>query len=155
MVFRHAYAVGYGGCLILLVVKPHLLDNGFHERARIALVVDGKVAAVANLVCLTAQDVGEHRVECSHIEPACLVQPHDFAYAVLHLGCSLVGKGQCQDVPWGKPRLHQICNLVCQHTGFSRAGTRNHQLRTVAVGHRLALAVVKLAEQRLIFTILH
>ena len=45
VVLCHADTMVNRGRLIHLIVKPHLLDDGLHQRAGVALVIDGEVGA--------------------------------------------------------------------------------------------------------------
>ena len=81
-------------------------------------------------------------MERSHIQSLGVVLSDELPNALLHLVGGLVGERQREDVP----RLHslrqQIGDFVGQHAGFARACACNHELRPVAVFHRLSLAVV-------------
>ena len=56
MVLGHRDAVVNRGRFVYLVVKFQFLDNAFHERAGIRLIVDSEVAGISQLFCFDAQD---------------------------------------------------------------------------------------------------
>ena len=143
VVLGHRDAVGDAVGLVHLVVELHLLDDALHQRAGISLVVDGEVGVEADVLGLSPQDAGKHRVEGAHLQPGGTVLPHQAPYAFLHLAGSLVGKRQRQDIPRCHAPLQQVGNLIGQHTRLSRPCTGYHQLWPVAVFHGLPLAIVQ------------
>ena len=48
-----------GGRLVDLLVESHLLDDGLDERARVALVVDGKVVGETYVLSLGSENARE------------------------------------------------------------------------------------------------
>ena len=97
------------------------------------------------MLSLSTQYSGKDRVERAHLQIAGLLLPNQSTNTLLHLASGLIGKGQRQDVP----RLigmisQQIGNLIGQHTGFSRTGTRYYQLWAVTISDGLALSLIQL-----------
>ena len=145
MVFRHRYLVGHRIGLVHLVVELHLADDVLHQRAGIALVVDGEVRLVADGCRLAAQDTCEDAVESAHLQIAGTLVAHQSGDALLHLASRLVGEGQGEDIPRCQiVLLQQIGNLIGEDSRLARARTSYNQLSTVAPFHGLALAVVEL-----------
>lgn len=59
VVLSHRNATVDGGRLVDLLVESHLLDDGLDERARVALVVDGKVVGEAYVLSLGSENARE------------------------------------------------------------------------------------------------
>ena len=144
MVLRHRDTVGHRRRLIHLIVEPHLLDDGLHQRTGIRLVVDGEIRVIAYMLGLGPQDTGEHAVEGTHLQIPRLLLAHQPAYALLHLTGSLVGKRQRENLPGLRSLLQQPGYLIRQHAGLSRSCSRNHQRRPVVIQHSLLLTLIQL-----------
>ena len=99
MVFGHADAVVHGGRLIHFIVEFHFLDNAFHQRARVGLIVDGKVCIIANALGLHSQNARKDGVESTHIDVTSLIFAHKLADTMFHLVGSLISKGERKNVP--------------------------------------------------------
>ena len=99
MVLRHTYSISHGYRLIHLFVEIHFLDDSLDERPGVGLVVYGEVGVITNMTCLCPKDMREYRVECSHIDIACL-WAYDGLDTLFHLLCRLVGECEGKDVPW-------------------------------------------------------
>ena len=135
-----------GGRLVDLLVESHLLDDGLDERARVALVVDGKVVGETYVLSLGSENARENAVESSHIEMLRQFLSHEFADAFFHLSCSLVGKGERHDAPGFHSLLQEVSDLIGKHTGLSRTCTGNHKRRSVNIFHSLALRFVQVVQ---------
>ena len=66
---------------------------------------------------LSTKNTRKNGMERTHLQVACLFQTHQSAYTLFHLAGSLIGEGQCQNIP----RLicmtrQQIGDFVGQHT---------------------------------------
>ena len=122
-----------GGWLIEFVVEPHLLDDELDEGARVALVVDGEIGLEADALGIAAQQARENRVERAHPQLGGDIGSRQRLDALTHLSGCLVGERQRHDAPGLVPLLQQVHDFIGEHTGFARACTGNHQLRSVAV----------------------
>ena len=128
MVFCHRNLVAHAGRLIHLVVEAHLLDDTLHQRTGIALVVDREVGAIPYPLGLGPEDTREDGMERAHLQVDGLMLTYQSGNTLLHLACRLVGKCQGQDIPgFQSYLLHQIGNLIGQHTRFSGACTSNYK----------------------------
>ena len=83
----------------------------------------------------------------AHIDLAGVLVAYKVADAILHFVGGLVGERQRKDVPGLHALLDEIGNLIRQHTGLTRSGTGNDQLRTVAIFNGQALALVQVVNQ--------
>ena len=99
MVLGHRNTVGHTGRLVNLVIELHLFDNVLDKRTRIRLVVNGKITVEADDVGFCSQNTCKDGVECAHLQTLSPLLPHKASNTLFHLTSSLVGKGQCQDVP--------------------------------------------------------
>ena len=54
-----------GPGLVQVLVEPHVLDDGLDERARVALIVDGKVVGETYVLSLGSENARENAVESS------------------------------------------------------------------------------------------
>ena len=82
--------------LIGLVIQLHILDNGFYQVLAVLLVIDGKVGCITDKRSLRPQNPAENAVESTHPEITGTVLSHSRRYALFHLSCRLVGKGERQ-----------------------------------------------------------
>ena len=146
VVLSHRNAAVDGGRLVDLLVESHLLDDGLDERARVALIVDGKVVGETYVLSLGSENARENAVESSHIEMLRQFLSHEFADAFFHLSCSLVGKGERHDAPGFHSLLQEVSDLIGKHTGLSRTCTGNHKRRSVNIFHSLALRFVQVVQ---------
>ena len=146
VVLGHRDAISHTIGLIRLVVKLHLFDDAFHQRPGISLIVNSKIRIKADSFRFSPQNAGKNRMKRTHLQIYSPLLPYQSANTFFHLTCRLIGKSQCQNVPRGHALLQQIGNLIGQHTGFSRSGTGNHQLRSVTVFHRSTLPFIQFIE---------
>ena len=150
VVFCHTDTISHSRGLIHLLVEVHLFDNGFHERTGVGLVVDGEVGIETNVVGLSPKDMREDGMESAHVDIACLWSD-DGLDTLFHLLCRLVGEGEGEDVPWFHTFLaDEIGNLVGEHSGLSRTGTRYNELRAIAVFYGGALTLIQFIQQIII-----
>ena len=129
--------------LIGLVIQLHILDNGLDQVLAVLLVIDGKVGGVAYLIGLRAQNTAEYAVERTHPEITGTVLSHSRCYALFHLSCRLVGKGQGQYGPWLHSLLQQMGNLVCEYTCFSGTGTGYYHAVAICIEDGVTLAGIE------------
>ena len=102
------------------------------------------------MVGFCSENMREDRVEGAHVDVACL-RTNNGLYALFHLLCSLVGEGEGEDVPWFQTFLaDEIGNLVGEHSGLSRTGTRYNELRAIAVFYGGALTLIQFIQQIII-----
>ena len=103
VVLGHRYPVGHRRGLVHLVVEPHLLDDGLHQRSCVTLVVDGEVRIIADFLCLRPQNACKHTMERSHLQVSRLFLAHQSANPLFHLPRRLVRKRQRQYIPRPDP----------------------------------------------------
>ena len=123
-----------------LGVEAQVADAVLHGAARVEIVVDGEVGAIAQHGSVAAQDAHAGAVEGGY--PHAPGNPaHQRGHPLLHLVGGLVGEGDGQQGVRGDAQVaDQVGDAEGEHPGLARAGAGHHQDRPVDGGHRLALA---------------
>ena len=97
----------------------------------------------ANTVGLVTQYAAEDAVEGAHPQLGCGLLSHLCGNARLHLTGSLVGKGECQNLPGLVTLCQQIGYLKGQHARLATARTGNYQHGGICAQDGLALTFVQ------------
>ena len=83
-------------------ICSEVFDESFENRSAVARVVNREVRVVAQALRFASQNGNTGRVES--LEPDAIgLSAQEFAHAVTHFGCCLVGEGNCQNLR--RPRL--------------------------------------------------
>ena len=119
------------------------LHNVAHHALGIVVIVNGELTGVAQQVGVLAQHAHAHGVEGAHPHAAGAVGD-ERRQTLAHLGRSLVGKRDCQDLPGLNAQITEhVRNAEGQDAGLTRAGAGKDQQRTLGGQDRLALGGVE------------
>ena len=127
----------------LLLLDAERLHNVAHHALGIVVIVNGELTGVAQQVGVLAQHAHAHGVEGAHPHAAGAVGD-ERRQTLAHLGRSLVGKRDCQDLPGLNAQITEhVRNAEGQDAGLTRAGAGKDQQRTLGGQDRLALGGVE------------
>ena len=124
---------------VYLFIQLFLLADGLDQGLGVGRVVDREIARVAETLRLIAEDAGTDRMEGTHPQVAGVLGTYEGADTLFHLPCSLVGKSEGQNIMRRNALVEQVSNLIREHAGLARPGTRDDELRSIGIGDRLAL----------------
>ena len=92
------------------------------------------------------QEAREDGVEGAHPQFGCYLGTYKGAYTLAHLASGLVGEGKSQDVARVVAAVEQVHNLVGEHTGLARPGSRYYEFRAPDILHGGTLCLIELAK---------
>ena len=111
-----------------LVIELQRLRHALDDRHAIILVVDGKLALVAQLLDVPSQDARAAGVEGGH--PGVLAGfAAEGVHALHHLPRRLVGEGDGQNLPRGHAAVDQMGDAAGEHAGLAAARARQNKQR--------------------------
>ena len=90
---------------VLLLLDTKMLHDLAHHAAGIVVIVDGELAGVPQQVGVLAQDAHAHGMEGADPHAARATAGQQGAQALAHLGSSLVGERNGQDLPGTNPQV--------------------------------------------------
>ena len=141
-----------------LLVDVQVGHDRLHQTARVVVIVDREVGPIAHELAILAQDAHAHGVEGADPHAARAVREQG-PQALAHLGGSLVGERNGQDLPGPHALVgDHVGDAVREDARLARARAREHEQGAARALHGLALGGVealqvnggRLAEQGLL-----